>query len=569
MSTGKLTKPAGTRRSRQSSRQSQPRMADKDGTTSEPFPSLSPSNTADERTIPTAAEIEADTGYHRGRRSSEISVEAVPGRGRAASITSSIKTATRTRGASIREAFQNSNPPLGMWQATGEVGSKLPTLGEIKDGAFTNDGWHHEGQEQRRGTNPHDIHKRRIARNSSASTRTRRSSVKSSTPAITEERNEFFPAQDTLAEETSQNTKSDVQGTAEVASSSSSRGDEKGIVGPDETGTYPNGYRFPKKHTTWQSIVIGSKGLWKFFLTPFGFLIVVYGLNVIGWGAMIFFVLLNAAPAMCHPSCSAVNSAREIWIEVDSQVLNGLFCVTGFGLIPWRFRDFYYLLKWRCGKGEQAMIYHRKLAGINRSWYRLPGSDKLADDIGPPPKYSKKNPQPVDVPPPYSEEEIAVMEANIRIPLPVTSMPDPPLTGVRAPTSRSWTIDVVVWMYLWNTIFQGALAGCMWGFNRHNRPAATTGIFITVGCLVAISAGITVFIEGSAVKKVEGVPVYEYDVFETMEEKHEREAKEAAKRAKHHKTHGTVEEAGVVEKEKHPRKTGTVKHKGQHWFTRH
>ena len=299
----------------------------------------------------------------------------------------------------------------------------------------------------------------------------------------------------------------------------------------------------------------------------------IYGLNVVAWGAMIFFVLLNAAPAMCHPSCNALNSARKKWIEWDSQILNALFCVTGFGLIPWRFRDFYYLMKWRCGKGEEAMIYHRKLAGINRSWYRLPGSTDLADDIGPPPKYDKKNPAPVDGPLPYSEEEIAAMEANPAIPLPVTSMPDPPLTGVRAPASRSWTLDWYIWMYLWNTILQAALAGCMWGFNRFNRPSATTGIFITFGCLVAIAAGVVVFIEGSAVKKVEGVPVYEYDVFETMEEKHAKGEKEAAKKAKHHKNkkHGEATGTGVVGEEKghELKKVGTVKEKGQHWFTRH
>lgn len=550
-------------------------MADNDTTTTpEPFPSLSPSNTAAERTEPTAAEVEADTGYHRGRASTEEQdADNVPGRGRAASITSSIRTATRTRGASLKQAFQNSNPPLGMWQATGEVSSKLPTLGEIRDGAFTDEGWHHEGQEERRGANPHDIHRRRIARNSSASTRTRRSSVKSSTPAIAEERHEFFPASETLDEETSQsgaNPKSVAQETTDLASSTSSTGGEKGIIGPDETGTYPNGYRFPKKHTKWQAIKIGSKGLWKFFLTPFGFLIVIYGLNVVAWGAMIFFVLLDAAPALCHPSCNALSSPRKKWIEWDSQILNALFCVTGFGLIPWRFRDFYYLMKWRYGKGETSLIYHRKLAGINRGWYRLPGSDKLADDIGPPPKYSKKNPAPVDGPLPYSEEEIAAMEANPAIPLPVTSMPDPPLTGVRAPTSRSWTIDVVVWMYLWNTILQGALAGCMWGFNRFNRPSATTGIFISFGCIVAICAGVVVFIEGSAVKKVEGVPVYEYDVFETMEEKHAREEKERAHKEKHghHQTTDAEEVLGEKSASGHMRK-GTVKHKGQHWFTRH
>ena len=43
-------------------------------------------------------------------------------------------------------AFVNSNPPLGMWQAAGEVASQIPTLPEIKSGSFGQDGWNHEGQ---------------------------------------------------------------------------------------------------------------------------------------------------------------------------------------------------------------------------------------------------------------------------------------------------------------------------------------------------------------------------------------------------------------------------------------
>jgi hypothetical protein len=87
-----------------------------------------------------------------------------------------------------------SNPPLGMWQATGEVGSKIPTLPEIRNGAFADEGWTHEGQMEHRGTNPHEIHARRVARTSSASTRTRKSSITPNTPeVIQEERHEFFP----------------------------------------------------------------------------------------------------------------------------------------------------------------------------------------------------------------------------------------------------------------------------------------------------------------------------------------------------------------------------------------
>lgn len=115
---------------------------------------------------------------------------------RRGSISSRLSARTRTRTGSLLQSFIDSNPPLGMWQATGEVGSKIPTLPEIRNGAFANEGWTHEGQMEHRGTNPHEIHRRRIARTSSASTRTRKSSLSvgaGAPAAIAEERHEYFP----------------------------------------------------------------------------------------------------------------------------------------------------------------------------------------------------------------------------------------------------------------------------------------------------------------------------------------------------------------------------------------
>lgn len=272
---------------------------------------------------------------------------------------------------------------------------------------------------------------------------------------------------------------------------------------------------------------------------------------------MIFFVLLKAAPAMCHPSCEADNSARQIWIEIDSQILNALFCVTGFGLIPWRFRDFYYLMRWRLFKDQAS---HRRLAGLYRGWYRLPGSEQLPEDIGPPPVYTKKHPQTTESPPPFTPEEIAQLEENPAIPLPATSMPEPPLTGVRAQPSRSWALDFVIWMYMWNTILQCFLAGFMWGYNRFNRPSWAVGLFITLGCLTGIFAGVLVFVEGSKVKKAEGIPIQEYDVLESIEDFQERKAKDDAKEAKKHQKEEKHHQRQVIRSEKM---------KGQHWFTRH
>ena len=108
------------------------------------------------------------------------------------SQTASLRTRART--GSLGKAFLHSNPPLGFMHATGEITSRVPTLPEIRNGAFANEGWTHEGQMEHRGTNPHEIHARRVARTSSASTRTRKSSMSASSPAvIQEERHEFFP----------------------------------------------------------------------------------------------------------------------------------------------------------------------------------------------------------------------------------------------------------------------------------------------------------------------------------------------------------------------------------------
>ncbi|KAF4156481.1 hypothetical protein CNMCM6936_005873 [Aspergillus lentulus] len=78
--------------------------------------------------------------------------------------------------------------------------------------------------------------------------------------------------------------------------------------------------------------------LWQWLRTPLRILITLYGLNVGAWGGMLFLLLCNAAPAMCDPSCNDPDSPRQKWIEIDSQILNALFCIPGFGLAPWRMR---------------------------------------------------------------------------------------------------------------------------------------------------------------------------------------------------------------------------------------
>lgn len=195
---------------------------------------------------------------------------------------------------------------------------------------------------------------------------------------------------------------------------------------------------------------------------------------------------------MCYPSCNDINSPRRKWIEWDSQILNALFCVTGFGLAPWRFRDLYYLLQYRI-KGDYTGL--RRLAGIHRGWFRLPGSDTLPLDVGTQ-TIADRNDGSIDD----------------KVPFPVSKIPDAPLTGVRALPTQLWKLDAIIWLMVWNTFFQVCLAVFMWHMDRFERPSWTTGLFVGLACVVAGVGGYMMFLEGKAVKSVEGVPVSEVDL---------------------------------------------------------
>ena len=289
---------------------------------------------------------------------------------------------------------------------------------------------------------------------------------------------------------------------------SSSSSSDRPAQGPDADGIYPNGYEFPPKHSWGEATVIALKGFWKFFITPLGFLITIYGLNVVAWGGMLFLLLIGGGSQyMCYPEhlhgikdCNDLYSPRRIWIETDSQILNSLFCVTGFGLIPWRFRDLYYLLQWRL-RGQHSAL--RRLAGINRGWLRLPGSSNL--------------PVPMNISSPVPTSSSLTAEHNPALPLPVSKTPDEPLTGIRAPPTKLWKLDYVIWAYVLNTFLQAVLSAFMWGYNRFDRPSWSTGTFVALACIVAGLGGLMAFNEGKAVKKIEGIPVEEEIVLQDVE----------------------------------------------------
>lgn len=358
--------------------------------------------------------------------------------------------------------FTQSRPPVGMFHAYGHYASAVPNMEEIQTGKFTSKGW--SGPGQRRNSQAHchtDFHVLHLH------SLRKKSANEKKAPNVDVEK--------TDAETISQ------QGETSVVE----------IPTPhDPAVPYPNGYQFPPKHTKWQATKIAAKGFWNYFITPVGFIVTIYSLNVVAWGGMLFLILCHATPAMAHPSYNDDYSGAKIWLEIDSQILNALFCVTGLGLIPWRFRDLYYLLQWRWRKNPDGL---RRLAGIHRGWFRLQGSQDLN---------SKFHPETDPVPPGVDEMTLA---------LPVKLTPSAPLTGERAPPTVYWKLDLVVWAFVVNTLLQIVLCGVMWGLNRFNRPGWVTGLLISTACIVAMVGGWYIFKEGKKVKKVEGVPVSEED----------------------------------------------------------
>ncbi|KAF2878246.1 hypothetical protein BDV95DRAFT_15910 [Massariosphaeria phaeospora] len=418
-------------------------------------------------------------------------------RSRTSTNASNTSVTNRVRTASIK--LMEASPPTGMWAATGTVASKAPTLAEIRRGSFGSSGWNEEPQrhkaERRASQTSIESPVRPPMGKGTRSGSTAGALGTEPFPAVTEEEMSAYPPREPVNSDLPPqapryNYAGEKYAGQEPKPSSelTAKGMETALQETSrESGQYANGYVPPPKLPWTTSTVIGLKAFSKWFITPSGFLITLYGLNVVAWGGMLFLLLCNAAPAMCKPTCNHIQSPRRIWIEIDSQILNALFCVTGFGLAPWRFRDLYWWGWWRLGGSTRKETGIRRLAGVHRGWFRLPGSDLMSEHAG----------------------AATVSAEDAAVPIPHEKIPDPPPTGVRAPPTKRWKMDFVVWMNVWNTFFQIVLCVYMYRWNRHNRPSWATGTFVALGCIVAGAGGIMMYHEGKSVKKVEGVPMPE------------------------------------------------------------
>ncbi|KAH7357129.1 hypothetical protein BKA65DRAFT_496236 [Rhexocercosporidium sp. MPI-PUGE-AT-0058] len=365
---------------------------------------------------------------------------------------STITGRVRKASFSTTNALLNFNPQPGMWAATGTAIAYAPTLTELREPVAGGENIEFDEHGRSARIVVKDNSGAPVLALSRTRTRTGTGLIQSSTV-------EQEGAKGTQVQ--TQNQQEDVEK------------DQETPAAPQRAPTLAQQAKVltKEKHNWKTTTQHGLTAAWKFVSTPTGFLMTLYGLNIVAWGAMLFFLLLGAAPAMNHPSKDADNSPRKKWLEIDSQILNALFCVTGFGLAPWRFRDLWWLVWVRFGRNREAM---RRLSEQNASWFR------------PPTWYTEGNSSDVE------GNDMNVDEKRVTF------------TGELAPPTRLWKLSFVVWMMVWNTLFQAVLAAMMWGYNRFDRPTWSTGTFIGLGCGVSLLAGVMMWWEGRKIKKIEG-----------------------------------------------------------------
>lgn len=222
------------------------------------------------------------------------------------------------------------------------------------------------------------------------------------------------------------------------------------------------------------------RGLWAYLKTPMGIVTAIYGFLVAFWGAAIVLFLLGWIP-------TSSKHAQDKWVEISSQVTNGLFTVTGVGLIPWRAIDTYRMSRiWMLRSRVRKRRAKLGLPEI-KDWNDLPDPATV-------PGY-------INV---LSDKEQAELEHQ-------QSAFQASQTWYRPHATPTHTAFPMAWA-LWNTIlmdlnsfFQCLLCGCMWGMNYHVRPPWTTGSLIPLSFLCGIGAAILIWQGGVRTKKTKEV----------------------------------------------------------------
>ncbi|WVO13647.1 hypothetical protein L204_101268 [Cryptococcus depauperatus] len=229
-----------------------------------------------------------------------------------------------------------------------------------------------------------------------------------------------------------------------------------------------------------QKLLRVLSGLWAFVKTPMGFITAVYGFCVVFWGAAIVLFLLG----WIH---TGSKYRKNVWVEISSQVENGLFTITGVGLIPWRAVDTY----------RMSVI-----------WTLKKRAERRRAKMGLPPVPDENDLPDPDTIPGYihvlnSEETERLRRHQENFALSQTWY-KPHATATHKAFPMKYALWNTIFMDL-NSFFQCLLCGCMWGMNWHVRPAWTTGSLIPLSFLCGIGAAVLIYFGSVKTKKQQAV----------------------------------------------------------------
>ncbi|KAL8287282.1 hypothetical protein RQP46_003734 [Phenoliferia psychrophenolica] len=321
------------------------------------------------------------------------------------------------------------------------------------------------------------------------------------------------------------------------------------------------------------------KGIWAFLKTPIGVCAGIYGFLVVFWGAGLVLVLIGAIPMNSYD--------KKLWVEIASQILTGLFCITSLLPLPWRLIDWYnIIIIWRSARltrQRRAKLALPPLRDPNdlpdppqAEFWVAPGGEKLS---GPRPspstapstvkKHTKKGDSPSredgsvtpedravelmameskagtvedeEVVVLSEEEEERLRRAQVKFARSQTWY-RPHTTPTHHASPIKWAMWVAILM-VGNSFFQVLLCADMWSWNRFNRPPWTTGCLIPLSFGCGIGAAILIWKSGEKTKRKAEVTKAMWAMLKKDEDeleerrKHAAEERAAAKAAKRHSHH--------------------------------
>ncbi|PWN40979.1 hypothetical protein IE81DRAFT_325073 [Ceraceosorus guamensis] len=253
-------------------------------------------------------------------------------------------------------------------------------------------------------------------------------------------------------------------------------------------------------------------GVWTFMKTPLGIIVSIYGFLVVFTGAALVICLFGWVPGN-----------KDLQVEAFSQAINGLFTITGVGLIPWRVRDTYRMsrichyrnLTWRLRRerGLPPLKNREDLAEerLEQKYEKEPSSPTAAGEG----QAGNAQDQLSTLPSIDHDAEHVLKPRQAERMMELQSRFAASATWYRyteTSTHTAFPISMAVAitaLNVGNSIFQCCLCAAMWGYagpeKYHDRPAWMTALGIVLSFSCGIAAAVLIAVGGKQTKKTKEV----------------------------------------------------------------